>query len=219
MKINRAQTSLIHVAKTQLGLDDEEYRTILNSVCGVDSSKAIRSHDDFKQLIKAFIKLGFNPEKAIRQTVSPRVSGASPAQLQHIRDLWLQVTNKPNDPNALNKFLQSRFRIDHLNMLPKQKAQAVIEALKEMFNRKYLAVAYEKIFSEPANMAILYPCFHGLINRMNDHEAKLILTAVACGDDRVFKMINQNVNVVSNAEVNHAGNKTDPERENGRASE
>lgn len=40
-RIGASKISLIHVAKTQLGMDDEVYRAVLSRVTGVQSSRAL----------------------------------------------------------------------------------------------------------------------------------------------------------------------------------
>lgn len=57
LKIDRKKIALIHVAKKQLGLSDDEYRLALGSV-GVESSKDLFS-SQFNRLMQHFERAGF----------------------------------------------------------------------------------------------------------------------------------------------------------------
>jgi phage gp16-like protein len=59
MMATAAQVRMIHVAVTQLGLADEEYRALLQSEAGVTSSKDL-SNTGVNRVLKRFAKLGFN---------------------------------------------------------------------------------------------------------------------------------------------------------------
>ena len=56
-KIDQKKVALIHVAKAQVGMAEEEYRDLLGSV-GVESSKDLTAKT-FKVVMDAFKKLGF----------------------------------------------------------------------------------------------------------------------------------------------------------------
>ena len=56
--IDNNKKAVIHIAKTQTGMTEDEYRDLLSSV-GVKSSKNLTSVK-FKKLMKHFEKIGFN---------------------------------------------------------------------------------------------------------------------------------------------------------------
>lgn len=56
--MSKAWTTLPHVAKKQLGLDDVSYRAIL-SAGGVESAKDIKTSAQFNRIMLAFQKAGF----------------------------------------------------------------------------------------------------------------------------------------------------------------
>lgn len=147
--IDRSKIALIHVAKKQLALDDDEYRTILHAVCGVESAKDIKRLEDFRELMRAFGKLGFKNSEVKERAMRFRRdndSAASPDQLGVIKEIWKRVTWNPDDPKALDSFLQNRFHVPNLAMLSRRKASDVIEALKEMHVRKMLTETHEFLF-------------------------------------------------------------------------
>ena len=56
--ISNAQKTLLHVAKSQLGLDDETYRDLLNAEAGVTSSKDL-DNAGLNRVLNRLAKLGF----------------------------------------------------------------------------------------------------------------------------------------------------------------
>lgn len=56
--ISREKIALIHVAKTRLQLDEDDYRSLLRAEGGVDSSRDL-DEAGFERLLKRFQKLGF----------------------------------------------------------------------------------------------------------------------------------------------------------------
>ena len=58
MTIGRKKKALIHVAKSNLGLDDTSYRQILKAVAGVDSAAEL-DRKGFGRVMKRFQKMGF----------------------------------------------------------------------------------------------------------------------------------------------------------------
>lgn len=56
--IDNNKKAVIHIAKSQTGMTEEEYRALLSSV-GVESSKDL-TPESFKKLMKHFEKIGFN---------------------------------------------------------------------------------------------------------------------------------------------------------------
>ncbi len=84
--LGKKAISLIHVAKNQLGISDEDYRLILHNICGVDSSKQL---DDagYAVLMDHFNRLGFQSTSRKRY-FGHRQAMATPGQVKLIQDLW-----------------------------------------------------------------------------------------------------------------------------------
>ncbi|MBW2606111.1 MAG: regulatory protein GemA [Deltaproteobacteria bacterium] len=57
MKINNSKKAVIHIAKSQTGMSEDEYRGLLSSV-GVKSSRDL-TYKKFKAVMDEFKKLGF----------------------------------------------------------------------------------------------------------------------------------------------------------------
>lgn len=60
MGLQRSTLSKIHIAKQQLGLDDDTYRDLLGRVCGVRSAKELTSKQA-SRVLREFERLGFQP--------------------------------------------------------------------------------------------------------------------------------------------------------------
>lgn len=205
--IHSSKISLIHVAKKQLALDDEEYRTILHSVCGVESAKDINSDEDFKALMKAFEKLGFKSQQIHRKAVMlkrPNDSPATPDQIVLIESLWQQVTKNPDSwRDALCAFLKSRFHVPDLHMLTRRKAGDVIEALKEMFIRFTLVQIFKELNPDKeASESRLYSHYKKIV-RLDENEIQGLLTVLTLDDKRACELINQSLTIVTHGENNN----------------
>lgn len=139
---NAAQLALIHVAKKQLCLGDDEYGLILDSVCGVSSAKDIRTDADVKALMQAFQRLGFKQQAATNRPSKIAASGypaATIKQIYLIETLWQKITKFPESWQAtLDQFLARRFHVNSLNALNRRQAAAVIETFREMLMRSIL---------------------------------------------------------------------------------
>jgi len=148
--LSKGQFALIHVARAQLKLSDDEYRKIIFSVCGVNTSKDIKTLDDFSELVKAFKKLGFQPKKAYEDFSNKRRMAEktiSKEQIALIETLWQKVTKTPETwRESLNSFLAARFNALNVESLSGMKAINVIEALKDMMLKTALVQVHENIF-------------------------------------------------------------------------
>jgi len=155
---NRKQKmAIIHVAKNQLGLDEDDYREILYSATKgkCTSAAQIETEGQFKAVMQLFEKLGFKndldqPEDDhYDHATNPGRRGramASPEQLNKICVMWQFVTrDQVHWEDALHAFLKKRFKVDHRRFLKRKKAQYVIEAIKDMYLRKILVAGCEAI--------------------------------------------------------------------------
>lgn len=129
MGLNREQLAVIHIAKKELNLDDDLYRSILKSEAGVESSKSL-SPQQFDQIMKRFKKLGFK-----KLTPKREKSGSAlvlPSQMEFIEKLYDQLgwTERErrvgfNQRQITKPWPQSR-----------SEANKIIEGLKAMIRRK-----------------------------------------------------------------------------------
>lgn len=139
MKIGNKEKSLIHVAKTKLNLDDDRYRDLLRSTCGVESSTEL-TFDLYDKLMKRFKELGFHFQPKNGRRKQPYLTAPdrnpdglpSPAQLQKINELYGQLGWNENERRVgLNKRVIKK-------PWPQTRTEAnkITEALKAMIERK-----------------------------------------------------------------------------------
>lgn len=120
---------LIHVAKRQLGLDEETYRTVLRTVGGAEST----SHMDMAHLIKVLDHLkraGFRVKPTGQQ--SGRTIYIDKEQARKVRALWLflytlGVVKDPSE-RALTVYVKRVTGRDHLRFVGDY--MPLIESLK-----------------------------------------------------------------------------------------
>lgn len=133
--ISRKKIALVHVARRDLGLSDEEYRAILQRQGGV-SSAAELDEFGFEHVMRYVTALGFRSDWT-RRTFGDRPGMASPAQIDHIRQLWRNYLGHEDEADAaLNAWLDHFHHISALRFVDAEKAGKVIPALRVMAGRK-----------------------------------------------------------------------------------
>ena len=128
----RNKYAIIHIAKKQLGLDDDAYRAVLSGV-GVTSSKDIKTSAQFNTVMSAFAQLGFKSTwigKPIN-TVSGAPGMISRRQEYYIKGLWT-LASRFKDEASLRKILKRIGKVDDISFLQKRSASAVILALRDI---------------------------------------------------------------------------------------
>ena len=126
---------LIHVAKRELCMEDDTYRSVLLRVGNSTSSKDL-SVSKLEAVLEHFKKAGF---KVVPKKKS-NLSMASDPQSKIIRGLWLELHEKGivNDPSeyALSKYVQRITSVSALQWLDAQVASRIIETLKSWLKRE-----------------------------------------------------------------------------------
>jgi phage gp16-like protein len=126
----------IHIAKRDLGLDEETYREVLNSECGVRSAKFLDNTQAVK-LIRYFIDKGWVPKSKPKKFDDQKgdIYSATPAQKRKIEVLWHDLYRGNSETKHLRQFLFNHFKVSDIRFLDKDKAYQAIEALKAMARR------------------------------------------------------------------------------------
>jgi hypothetical protein len=127
----------IHVAKKQLGLDDETYRAKLTVITGKASVKDM-TEAQREEVIRVFRSEGFEPAAARRPDGRQKLSGRFAAKLQA---LWIAGWNlgifENRDDAALEKFVKRQTGLDAVRFCrDPQDARKAIEALKAILARE-----------------------------------------------------------------------------------
>jgi len=137
------QMKLIHIAKRDLKLADEDYRHIVSAVGGSVSGSAKDLTERGADLVLAHFKaLGWIPSKLGGQALvglkSRRANMATQKQLALLLSLWSEAARTPTEA-AFNQFLQSRFDVSHYRFLSIHKVSGVKAALDSMIAQKQSA--------------------------------------------------------------------------------
>ena len=133
--IRRRELAQIHVAKTQLGLDDDTYRAMLWTVARVKSAADL-DWAGRKKVIDHLKARGFKVRPA-KKSGARRL--ASDAQSRMARGLWIELhqVGAVGDPSekALGAYVKRMTRVDSLEWLSGTQLQTVIESLKNWRQR------------------------------------------------------------------------------------
>lgn len=130
-----AQTKLLHIAARQVGLNDRQYRMVLQNVAGVASSTSL-TNTQFEQVMAVMEDRGFRQfcqsETYWRDKSARHGSRTNERQVQLLREL---AAKQPYPLGALvRKF--SHGRTDQVEDLQPREAWALTEMLKKVVNRK-----------------------------------------------------------------------------------
>lgn len=134
-QLRNAEIAQIHIAKTQLGLDDDTYRAILWTVARVRSAKDL-DWVGRKALLEHFKAKGWKPRAPKKAKATKPVSGGQEGM---IRALWsdLHEAGKVRDPSdaALGSWLKRNRWPERVEWLDGHQVTQAIEALKKWLNR------------------------------------------------------------------------------------
>lgn len=129
-KIDRSKIiQLIHIAKSQIGLSDEDYRAVLESTAKKTSCSEMTLFE-LNEVLKAMKKLGFKVKKL--ETREEEIGwDASKAQMDYIKGMWERVARDKSD-RALYKFIKRITGAEHPRFMTAKDSQKVIIALRKM---------------------------------------------------------------------------------------
>lgn len=134
--IRKRELAHIHIAKQQLGMDDDTYRQMLWTVARVNSAGDL-DWKGRKDVLDHLKSKGFKvkPSKNAK-TTRPL---ASDEQSKKIRALWLDLhtAGAVRDPSekALATYVKRMSKVGALQWLSSAQASAVIESLKSWLDR------------------------------------------------------------------------------------
>lgn len=129
MPISKQQKAVIHVAKSQLHMADEDYRTLLLRVARVPSSADL-DEPGFEAVMVELGRLGF---RLVKKRVQPgrREGMATPAQVGKIAALWKSFSGESDDLQ-MGRWLEKNFHVSHVRFLDNRRASKAIVALEKM---------------------------------------------------------------------------------------
>ena len=118
------------MARRQLKLTEEDYRSILNLFGGVQHAAEL-TNQGFTAVMARFAALGFSSTSP-RRPMPARIGMASPAQASLIRQIWAECTNDTGTEADLGKWLERQFGVSSLRFIAADLAPRVIAGLKAM---------------------------------------------------------------------------------------
>ncbi|HZF96923.1 MAG TPA: regulatory protein GemA, partial [Pseudoxanthomonas sp.] len=125
----RQQLARIHLAKKQLGLDDETYRSLLLRVGG-HSSSADMNPSQRNAVIREFLRLGFKEERKVQQRKrwpgEPKNCDAVPL-LRKVRAL---LTDKRRPWSYAHKLGERMFNVKRVEWLREDQLHSLVSALQ-----------------------------------------------------------------------------------------
>ena len=132
---NRTQLAIIHVAKKQLGLDDDAYRAVLSGA-GVTSARDIETDLQFNTVMIAFTRLGFLSSGHKVKKYRDTVAGNNPTMISrrqeyYIKGLW-DLASRAKDAQSLRRVVRRIGKVDDISFLSRRSAAAVILALRDI---------------------------------------------------------------------------------------
>ena len=120
---------LIHIAKSQIGLSDEDYRAVLESTANKSSCSEM-SVFELNEVLKAMKKLGFKVKKM--ETREEEIGwDTSKEQMDYIKGMW-ELVARDKSERALYRFIKRITDADHPRFMGAVEAQKVILALRKM---------------------------------------------------------------------------------------
>ncbi len=158
MSFRDTDLAKIHIAKKDLGIDDDTYRLIITTIGGAKSGSAKELTPTGRaKVLQHFVSKGWKPKRATRAGQAPgkrpprRVVDheilASLGQVKMIRSIWIQMANAgvvhDRTEQGLRRWIQAASRAHHPQragysapeFLPEVVAQKITEHLKAWAKR------------------------------------------------------------------------------------
>lgn len=134
-QLRNAELAQIHIARAQLGIDEDTYRAILWTVARVKSAKEL-DWTGRKALLEHFRSKGWKPAPPKTAKAAKPVSGGQEGM---VRALWseLHAADKVRDPSdaALGSWLARNKWPQRVEWLNSWQLERAIEALKKWLER------------------------------------------------------------------------------------
>ncbi|GAB4485947.1 MAG: hypothetical protein OHK006_12980 [Thermodesulfovibrionales bacterium] len=144
--IDKIQIKLVHIAKAQIGLSDEDYRTLLSDRYWVNSCKAL-SYDEATDLIDHMKTLGFKLKARkdsgqagmTKRKLPPSITQLPSPEILHKIDLLKADIKWIVKPNGYERWLKKFMGVERPATM--KQAVKIVEGLKGMRARQQRAAA------------------------------------------------------------------------------
>lgn len=128
---------LIHIAKSQMGMDTETYRQMLLSITGVISTSDM-TPSQLNKVLAAMKAKGFVVKPSSKARTTRQL--ADYPQAKKLRALWLEMYAqgivRDSSEEALRRWVKRETGVDGLQWLEADKASTAIEKLKKWQERE-----------------------------------------------------------------------------------
>lgn len=147
MSLRRNQLALVHIAKKDMGLDDETYRGHIAAIAPHRTSAKDLTQEQLEALLKRFRAFGWKPKpKPGKPRYSPKTRDkpGPKTPIDKIRALWIECANAGKvgkGEQALGAFVQRmtsktlKPQVSRVEWTNARQQRAIIEALKAMLER------------------------------------------------------------------------------------
>lgn len=140
--LTRDQLALIHVARRELHLEEDEYRQVLMDAAGVSSSKHLDAAG-FTKVLERLKAIGFvhrpgpntSPPRPPAPSYGSRPGMATDAQIELIARLWATWAGS-FDERAMNHWIERSFGVTTVRFARVHVAQQAIDGLRAMLARR-----------------------------------------------------------------------------------
>ena len=137
LKDKNKKIKIIHIAKKQLSLSEENYRALLSGA-GVSSSKEIENETQYKLIMTGFKNLGFKLEKKYKPNYAFKntqkggaVNRITERQEYYIRGLW-DLASRVRSEESLNALILRIGKVIDISHLTVINASKIILALRDI---------------------------------------------------------------------------------------
>ncbi|MDP3841063.1 MAG: regulatory protein GemA [Oxalobacteraceae bacterium] len=132
------EIKLIHVARRELGLDEETYRAMLQQVAGVESSAEL-TWQGRKKVLDHFKAKGFKVKSKAAPGKAAKPDPDADAQYRKIRALWTELHDggvvRVNTDAAVRVYIKRMTGCDDYRFCNGAQVVTVIEGLKKWIGR------------------------------------------------------------------------------------
>ncbi len=136
MNARRNLLARVHIAKKDLGLDDDVYRDFLEQHTGQTSAGGL-SEIELKKLVKAFEGVGWTSQKKGSYRAKSKK-----AYVRLIHVYWKKLSDAEiTRKDGLDAFVKSQVKVDSVEWLDKNQGNEIIEALKGWAKRMGVSLA------------------------------------------------------------------------------
>ncbi len=131
------QLAKIHIAKNDVGLSEDDYRSFLNRITGKESAKLMTPREA-NAVLDEFKRLGWKPKttkpkKLKYQDLANRTGMASPKQLRMIEAMWMTGSRiREKTPTALRKFLNNKFAISDMRFIEDNQVGRIVRSINSI---------------------------------------------------------------------------------------